>query len=95
MALGTILQDLILYKEVEPMAFIQVALRTSQDRTKVFKVLKGQSITGRPVRNLVLSTDQLKTVRDAGIPVYPATTNGKNNFRKKLDLDSVIKNHPD
>lgn len=77
------------------MAFIQVALKTSQDRIRVFNVLKGQSITGRPVRNLVLSTDQLKIIKDAGIPVYPAAANGKNNFRKKLDLDSIIKNHPD
>ncbi|GAH81097.1 unnamed protein product [marine sediment metagenome] len=77
------------------MAFIQVALKTSQDRIKVFNALKGQSVTGRPVRNLVLSTDQLKTIKEAGIPVYPVSANGKNDFRKKLDIDSVIKHHPD
>ncbi len=77
------------------MAFIQVALRNSQDRIKVFKVLKGETITGRPVRNLVLSTSQLKKIKEAGISVYPASVNGKNGFGKKLDLDSVIKNHPD
>ena len=77
------------------MAFIQVALKTSQDRIKVFKVLKGESVAGRPVRNLVLSTSQLKKIKNAGIPVYPASVNGKNGFRKKLDLGSVIKHHPD
>ncbi len=77
------------------MAFIQVALKTSKDRIKVFNVLKGESVTGRPVRNLVLSTSQLKKIKEAGIPVYPASVNGKNNFRKKIDLDSLIKRHPD
>lgn len=76
------------------MAFIQVALKTAQDRIKVFKVLRGESVTGRPVRNLVLSTSQLRRIKKAGIPVYPVSANGKNGFREKLDLDSVIKHHP-
>lgn len=77
------------------MAFIQVALKTSQDRIKVFNALKGESVTGRPVRNLVLSTSQLKKIKEAGISVYPVSVNGENNFRKKLDIDSVIEHHSD
>lgn len=80
---------------MRPMVFIQVALRTSRDRIRAFNALKGESVIGRPVRNLVLSIRQLKKIKDAGISVYPASVNGKTNSRKKIDLDSVIKQLPD
>ncbi|GAF67509.1 unnamed protein product, partial [marine sediment metagenome] len=66
------------------MAFIQVSFKTAQDRINVFKILKGESIIGRPVRNLVLSINQLEKIKEAGIPVYPASINGKNDYKKKI-----------
>ena len=78
------------------MAFIQISFKTSQDRIKAFNAIpKGESVIGRPIRDLVLSISQLEKIKEAGIPVYPASANGKNDFREKLDLDSVIKHHSD
>lgn len=76
------------------MAFIQVAFKTPEDRIKAFKVLpKGAPIIGRPIRELVLTAEQLKKIKEARIEVYPSSTNGKTHFEKELDVDDALKRY--
>ncbi len=77
------------------MAFFRVAFKTSADRIKAFKVLpKGVPIIGKPIRELVLSLDQLKIIKEAGIKVYPSSAgDGKTHFEKELDLDKIIEHY--
>jgi len=74
------------------MTLAQVAFKTPRDRIKAFKILpKGVAIIGRPVRELVLTVEQLKKIKEEGIKVYPPSINGKTQFKKELDVDEVIK----
>lgn len=76
------------------MTFVQVAFKSPEDRIKAFKVLpKGVPIIGRPLRELVLTVEQLKKIKEARIKVYPPSTNEKTHFEKELDVAEVIKRY--
>ena len=74
------------------MAFVQVAFKTPEDEIRACEALpKGVPVICKPVRDLVLSIDQLKKIKEAGIPLYVASVNGKNNFDKKINIGEIIK----
>jgi len=76
------------------MAFIQVAFKTPEDRIKAFNVLpEGEPVIGNGVRDLVLSIDQLRKIKEAKIPVYAASVNEKNHFDKKINIGDLIKRY--
>jgi len=76
------------------MTFIQVSFKTPEDEIRACEFLpKGVPIICRPVRDLVLSIEQLRKIKEAEIPIYAASNNGKNNFDKKINTDEVIKRY--
>jgi len=78
------------------MTFIQVAFKTPEDEIRACEILpKGVPIICKPVRDLVLSIDQLRKIKEAEIPIYTASNSGKNNFDKKINTDEVIKRYSD
>jgi len=78
------------------MTFVRVAFKNPEDEIRACELIpKGVPIICMPVRDLVLSIDQLRKIKEAEIPIYTASKNGKNNFGKKINTDEVIKRYSD
>lgn len=71
--------------------YIRVSFRTLDELGTAQRLIAQDKPTvGLPHRCLIVDIDQLRLLKNAGIPVYSADTADRRRYKKQLDIDAVI-----